>query len=189
MSIEQWNERYRSGQQVFTEPSPLVVRYSAGLAAGDALDLACGPGRNALYLAAQGWRVSAIDGSPLAIEILGQRATERKLTIDARVSDLEREDFAIPQAAYGLICDCYFLERSLFPKVRLGARPGGIVIVIVHLADPGQRQGTRTRAVPGELRSHFSDWKILHDYEGASREASHQRPVAELVAQKPRQTD
>ena len=140
MSIEQWNERYRSGQQVFTEPSPLVIRYSAELAAGIALDLACGPGRNALYLAEQSWHVTAIDGSPLAIEILRKRAAERKLTIDARVSDLEREDFAIPQAGYDLICAGYFLERSLFPKMKLAARPGGMVIAIVHLADPGQLQ-------------------------------------------------
>ena len=185
MSIEQWNQRYRAGEQVFSEPSPLVIRFSRDVEPARALDLACGPGRNSLYLAAQGWNVTAIDGSPLAIQMLRDRARERNLAVGARVADLEQADFDIEPGAYSLVCDCYYLQRSLIPTMKLGARPGGIVIAIVHLADADQPQGTPTRAKPGELRASFSDWKILHDYEGPSREACHQRPVAEIVAQKP----
>jgi SAM-dependent methyltransferase len=185
LSIEQWNERYRAGEQVFNEPAPLVTRFSAEIAPGDALDLACGPGRNALFLAQQGWRVTAVDGSLLAIDFLRERARERKLAIDARVADLERGEFQIQPGAWDLICDCYYLQRSLLPQIKAGLRPGGIAIVIVHLADADQPQGTPTRARPGELRAYFTDWKILHSYEGESREACHKRPVAELVAQKP----
>src|ERR1700733_13947124 len=87
--IEQWNERYRSGEQVFDSPAPLVVEFAGGLAPGSALDLASGPGRNALYLARQGWRVPALDGSPAAIDILLARARQRRLIIDARVVDLD----------------------------------------------------------------------------------------------------
>ena len=185
MSIQQWNERYRAGEQLFGEPSPLVTQYSRELRPARALDLACGPGRNSLYLAKQGWRVQAVDGSALAIEILREQAAERKLAVDARVADLERGEYAIEPGAYELICNCYYLQRSLIPKMQAGVRPGGIVVAIVHLADPDQPQGTSTRARPGELRAFFEDWKILHEYEGSSREACHQRPVAELVAQKP----
>lgn len=184
MSIEQWNERYRSGQQVFTEPAPLVTRFSRELAPGDALDLACGPGRNALYLAEQGWRVTAVDGSPLAFEILRTRAAERKVQIDARVADLERGEFMIQPGAWDLICDCYYLQRSLIPQMKSGVRRGGIIIAIVHLAGADQPQGSPTRARPGELRAYFTGWEILHDYEGDSRKACHQQPVAELVARK-----
>jgi tellurite methyltransferase len=184
LSIEQWNQRYRAGEQLFTEPSPLVTRHSRELKPGRALDLACGAGRNSLYLAEQGWHVTAVDGSPLAIDILQQRAREQKLDVDARVTDLEHSEFEIEPGAYDLICDCYYLQRSLIPKVQSGVRPGGIVVAIVHLADPDQPQGTPTRARPGELRAFFADWKILHEYEGTSREACHQRPVAELVARK-----
>jgi tellurite methyltransferase len=189
LSIEQWNERYRAGEQLFSEPSPLVTRFSRELEPGSALDLACGPGRNSLYLAEQGWRVRAVDGSPLAIEILRERARARKLPIDSAVSDLERGEFEIEPSLYGLICDCYYLQRSLIPKMRLGLRPGGIIVAIVHLADADQPQGTPSRARPGELRAFFEDWKILHEYEGKSREACHQRPVSELVAQKPTVSD
>lgn len=185
MSIEQWNQRYRAGEQLFAEPSPLVTCYSRELEPGRALDLACGAGRNSLYLAKQGWQVAAVDGSPLAIEVLQERAREQKLNVDARVADLEYGEFEIEPGAYDLICDCYYLQRSLIPKMQSGVRPGGIVIAIVHLAGPDQPQGTPTRARPGELRASFSDWKILHEYEGTSRETCHQRPVAEVVAQKP----
>ena len=185
MSIEQWNERYRGGEQLFIEPSPLVTRFSRELETGHALDLACGPGRNSLHLAEQGWHVQAVDGSPLAIEILRNRARERRLVIDSRVADLEHSEFEIEPDAYHLICDCYYLQRSLIQKMKSGLKPGGIIIAIVHLADADQPQGTPTRARPGELRSFFEDWKILYEYEGKSREACHQRPVAELVAQKP----
>jgi len=185
LSIEQWNQRYRAGEQLFTETSPLVTRFSQELKIGRALDLACGAGRNSLYLAEQGWQVTAVDGSPLAIEILQERAREQELNVDARVADLEHSGFEIEPGAYDLICDCYYLQRSLIPKMQSGVRPGGIVVAFVHLADPDQPQGTPTRARPGELRGYFTDWKIMHEYEGTSREACHRRPVAELVAQKP----
>lgn len=186
MSIEEWNERYRSGEQLFETPSKLVEHFAISLAAGDALDLACGAGRNALYLAARGWHVTAVDGSPIGIDTLLARAGKQKLQIDARVADLERGEFQIKADAYDLICDCYYLQRSLIEPMKSGLRAGGMVIVIVHLADPDQQpRGTSSRAVPGELRKYFREWTILHDYEGQPHEACHQRAVAELVARKP----
>ncbi len=184
MSLEEWNERYRTGAQSFVEPSQLVLDFSRKLAPGQALDVACGPGRNSLYLAEQGWRVTAVDGSPLAIEILQKRARERNVSIDARIADLERGEFQIAPEAFDLALDCYYLQRDLIPAIKSGVRMGGTAIVIVHLAEPGQPCSLR-RAQPGELRGYFLDWKILHYYEGQSQEACHQRPVAELVAQKP----
>jgi tellurite methyltransferase len=185
LNVEQWNECYRAGEQVFTEPSPLVTNFSHGLEPGHALDLACGAGRNSLYLARQGWHVTAVDGSPVAIEILRERASAQNLNIDKRVADLGRSEFEIEPGAYDLICDCYYLQRSLIPKIKSGLRPGGIIIAIAHLADADQPHGTSTRARSGELSALFEGWKILHQYEGKSHEACHQRPAAELVAQKP----
>jgi len=182
LSVAKWNERYRAGEQVFRTPAPLVVKFAG--ARGVALDLACGPGRNALYLAELGWRVTAVDGSPVALEILRARAAERGFEIEAKVADLERGEFEIQPSAYDLICDCYFLQRGLIPRMQAGVRPGGLIIVIVHLADSDQPRGTPTRAYPGELRGYFAGWTILHYYEGMPHEACHQRPVAELVARK-----
>jgi tellurite methyltransferase len=170
LSIEKWNARYRAGEQLFETPAPLVERFVAELTPGVALDLACGPGRNAVYLAQRGWRVTAVDGSPIAIAKLRERNGE----IDARVADLERVDFQIQPDSFDLICDCYYLQPDLFPRMKMGIRAGGMAIVIVHL----------TPASPVELRGCFADWKILHYREGQPGEACHQRSVAELVAMK-----
>ncbi len=159
MSIENWNERYRAGRQLSEVPSPLVQRFVADLAPGAALDLACGPGRNALYLAERGWRVTAVDSAPIAIAKL----RERNAGIDARIADLERGEFQIQPDSYDLICDCLYLQRDLFPQMKAGVRRGGMAIVIARL----------TRVRPGELRTYFDDWKILH---------YHEQEVAELVA-------
>ena len=185
MSLAEWNARYRAGEQLFETPAPVVVQFAEGLAPGAALDVACGPGRNALYLAGRGWRVTAVDGSPIAIDMLRERARARNLSIETRVADLERGEFEIQPEAYGLICDCYYLQRDLIPKMKTGLRPCGTIIVIVHLADADQPQGTPTRAYPGELRGYFNDWDVLHYYEGRPSESCHQRAVAEIVAQKP----
>lgn len=184
MSLEEWNRRYRAGEQVFDAPMPLVQELAANFEPGAALDLACGPGRNALYLAERGWRVTAVDGSPIAIELLRQRARERNLEIDCCIADLEQGGFEIPPEAFDLIVDSYYLQRDLIPAMQRGLRPGGTLLMIVHLADPDKTQGTPTRALPGELRRYFNGWTILHYFEGQPRESCHQRAVAEIVAQR-----
>jgi SAM-dependent methyltransferase len=183
--IDQWNERYRTGEQVFETPAPLVVEFVHALAPGIALDLASGPGRNSLYLAERGWRVTAVDGSPVGIDLLLAGAGERKLSIDARVADLEAGELAIPPEAFDLVLSCYYLQRSLIPLMKSALRPGGLLILIAHLADADQPLGTPTRAYPDELRAFFPDWAILHYREGEPGESGHRHAVAELVARKP----
>jgi tellurite methyltransferase len=180
--IEQWNERYRSGEQVFENPAPLVVEFTRALAPGAALDVACGPGRNALYLAQRGWRVTAVDGSPIAIELLLRN--KPSTSIDARVVDLEAGEFQIEPETYDLVLSCYYLQRRLIPAIKSGLRPGGLLIAIVHLSDADQPQGTPARAYPGELRGFFDGWSILHYREGDPEESCHRHGAAELVAQK-----
>ncbi len=184
MSLEDWNRRYQAGQQLFRIPAPLVQEFAGPLQPGTALDLACGPGRNALFLAERGWRVTAVDGSPTAMDVLRQRARVKNVNIDAHVADLERGQYEIPPSAFDLILDCYHLQRDLIPAMQRGVRPGGTIVAIVHLADADQPDATPTRATPGELRACFAGWNILHYFEGAPHESCHQRPVAEIVARK-----
>jgi len=186
--IEDWNQRYRSGEQVFENPAPLVVQFVAGLPPGRALDLAAGAGRNALYLAEHGWDVTAVDGSPVGIDILLGRARQRNPAmdaIDAKVADLEAGGFDVPPQSFHLVLSCYFLQRSLIPMMKSALVPGGLLIMIVHITDADQPQGTPTRAYPGELGSFFEGWRILHYREGEPGESAHRHAVAELVAQKP----
>ncbi len=169
--IESWDQRYRAGEQVREKPAPLVVEFTKSLAPGAALDLACGPGRNAVYLAGLGWRVTAVDGSSTAIQLL--RASNP--AIDAHLADLEAGEFEIQPGAFDLVLSCYYLQRSLIAPIKAALRPGGLLIMIVLLADAA----APTRACPGELRAFFEDWRILH-----YRESGVGRAVAELVAQK-----
>jgi 2-polyprenyl-3-methyl-5-hydroxy-6-metoxy-1,4-benzoquinol methylase len=87
MDTRGWDERYRSSQRPAEDleaaPNPLLIETAQRLTPGKALDLACGTGRNALWLAEHGWSVTAVDGSPAAIEILRQRASEKGIPVDA----------------------------------------------------------------------------------------------------------
>src|SRR5216683_1258485 len=117
MEIPGWDERYKSrlraAEDLEATPTPLLTEAAMKLAPGKALDLACGTGRNALWLAEHGWSVTAVDGAATAIEILRQRASERRIDVDNKVADLERGDFLIEPSAYDLIAICYYLQRDL----------------------------------------------------------------------------
>jgi len=187
MDLHGWNSRYSSAVQpgnLDATPSRLVIETAKQLPPGKALDLACGTGRNALWLAAHGWRVKAVDGAPAAIEILRHRAAAQGVTVDARVADLEKGDYSIKPSAWDLIVISYYLQRNLFASAKQGAVPGGIVLAIVHITEPGE-EPTYKRLRPGELRCFFDGWEILHHYEGKSRDSAHQRAVAEIVARRP----
>ena len=90
-----WDERYRRGQHSTHEPTPLLRIAVQNLKPGRALDVACGVGRHAIFLAQHGWNVTAVDSSRVAIEILQQRAQEGGVKIDARVANLELGDFHV----------------------------------------------------------------------------------------------
>jgi tellurite methyltransferase len=159
------------------DPHPLVVETASLLQPGRALDLACGTGRNALWLADRGWTVTALDRSAEAIAAL-----QRIACIDARVADLEKSEYAIEPAAWDLIIVTYYLQRDLFEPAKRGVKPGGALLSIVLLEDPGENPG-RYRMKPGELAGYFRDWEILHSYEGLPHDSSPHR-VAEIAARR-----
>ena len=146
---------------------------------GRALDLAAGAGRNALYLASLGWSVVAVEASANAIEILRLRSQAASGRIETRVADLETDQFAIEPATYDLICDFFYLQRDLFPKIRDGIRPGGVFSAEIHLRNGAGHQFVLE---PGELRNEFSGWKIL--YYSESARSGHTRPTARIIARR-----
>lgn len=188
MEISGWNERYRSGERAAEDlraaPARLLMETAKQLEPGKALDLACGTGRNALWLAEHGWNVTAVDGAAAAIDILRSRASKRAVTVDARVADLEKSEYRIEDSSWDLIAMCYYLQRDLFEPAKQGVAPGGILLAIVHITEPGD-EPTAHRLRPGELERYFQDWEILHRHEGKPNDAAHWRSVAEIIARRP----
>ncbi len=152
-------------------PTALLVETAQAHQPGRALDLACGSGRNAVWLAEHGWRVTAVDRLPLTIP-----------GVDTYIADLEKHEFPIAEASWDLIVVSLYLQRDLFEPIKRGLKPGGVAIVIVLLMEPGHEQSL-FRLQPGELANYFDGWEILHSYEGKS--SDHHRAVAEIVVRKP----
>lgn len=187
MDIRGWDERYRSrkhAEDFAVEATPLLVETAREQKPGKALDLACGTGRNAVWLAQHGWRVTAIDGAPAAIEILRVKAAELGIIIDSRAADLQKNEFPIEGSSWDLVAICYYLQRNLFEAAKQGVKPGGVLVAIVHITE-NDEQPTESRLSPGELRNYFRGWEILHEYEGKPNDALHRRAVAEIVAKRP----
>src|SRR5947209_11080941 len=138
MDIAGWDEMYRSGQRGKEDaPTLLLVEMLDNLRMGAAIDLACGTGRNAIYMAERGWAVTAMDGSEKAIELLQERSAARNLQVHARVTDLTDPIFTLPPDAFDLVLIAYYLQRDLFAPARSDRRPGGIVITTAHRPDRG----------------------------------------------------
>ena len=189
MSIETWNQRFREDPNAAGEaPSPFVVEQLSDFKPSPgskeparALDLACGAGRNALWLAEQGWDVTAVDGSDAAIEILHRRAAQRGLSIKTVVADLEAGEFPLQPAAWDLILIYAYLQRDLLTQFHDALRPGGIAAVAVHLDEPGRE--SRFSLQPGELASYFNGWDIRYLHEGPPQGANDDaRHFASIVA-------
>jgi tellurite methyltransferase len=166
-----WNMYYAIGEQEERPPESLLVQAIQGRLSGRALDLACGLGRNALFLAAQGWEVTAVDASPVAIDILRERASEGP-PVHAVVADLESGEFVIQPDAWDLIVDCKYLQRSLFPSIRDGIRAGGFFVGVI----PMEGINPAFCMDAGEGRELFAGWKLLHYEEGS---------LMKIIAEKP----
>jgi SAM-dependent methyltransferase len=187
-----WNERYRRGEHLIRDPLPLLVKNENRIAEaaggrGRALDLACGAGRHALFLAEQGWQVVAVDSSDVALELLSRDAHEAALSIDARVAEIESDAFSIEVEAYDLILDCCYLYRPLFPAIRAGIRQGGIFFGAIALVDEESGIAPMNPAFllqPGELKAEFEGWTIIYTNEARMVSAPHSRLMAELIAQR-----
>ena len=190
--IAKWDARYAGGDLApAAAASPLLRIAVAGAPPGRALDLACGAGRHAVWLAERGWRVDAVDGSAAGIELLLARAERAgcRPRITPHVADLESDPpaFEIPEGAYDLIVDCFFLHRPLFARVRGGVRPGGRLAAALHLPAPGGGRGHGHVLEPGELQGLMTGWgwTLLHAAEHGTGDGESGLGVAEVVARRP----
>lgn len=184
--METWDERYAGGKYPAAEPHRLLISLVEKLAPGKALDLACGAGRHAVFLAEKGWRVTAVDNSAVGLEIARKRAREKNLAIDFRRADLEKGEFAIAENAFDLICDFYYLQRDLFAAMKKGLKSGGIIVAAIHIYGADEPAGRFTLR-EGELKEFFEGFEIIHYHETPAIDkdaGEHNRRTAEIVCRK-----
>ncbi|WP_237133328.1 class I SAM-dependent methyltransferase [Pseudohongiella sp. O18] len=189
---EKWDARYRDGAYATRNyPSPFLVQALNLIGTlpvnGRALDLACGAGRNAMYLASCGYQVDAVDISETALALGADMARQAGLSsIRWHAHDL---DGPLPGTLNGfhLISVLRYLNLSIIPSLVERLIPGAFLIVEVHLqsdeavSGPG---GTRFRAAPGELRESASNLEVIEYFEGLVDEPDGSRAaVARLIGQ------
>ena len=131
-----WNRRYASSELVWTaQPNRFLAAETAGLAPGSALDLACGEGRNAVWLAERGWTVTGVDFSEIGLAKAERLTAARGVEIEwIRADVLEYEP---PAAAFDLVALLYLQVpreelRLVLERAAEAAAPGGTVVVVAH---------------------------------------------------------
>ncbi len=149
-----------------------------------ALDLACGDGRNAAYLARLGFEVAAVDISDVVIDALQAAASDRGLAIQPLRLDLEREP--LPGSDYDVIVQLNYLQRSLFAPVAGALASGGILIVETvtrrHVDELGNQFDPRFLLDRDELLRSFPDLDVLRYQAAVAERSGGPRAVASLVA-------
>ncbi|MCG7974549.1 MAG: methyltransferase domain-containing protein [Candidatus Thiodiazotropha taylori] len=183
-----WDQRYADAEKVARPAEVLLSNAHLLPEQGSALDLACGLGGNALFLAQRGFTVEAWDLSSVAIQRLAQGAGQLKLNnLHARVRDVESQPPQTEQ--FDVIVVSYFLERSLIPTLIQALKPGGLVFYQTFTRQAVSSEGPQNpafRLADQELLQLFSQLQVrVYREEGRLGDLSlGSRDVAMLVAQK-----
>jgi SAM-dependent methyltransferase len=131
-----WDERYAAAELIWTaEPNRFLVAEVNGSAPGRALDLACGEGRNAVWLATEGWEVTGVDFSRAGLDKAHRLAQQRHVTVEWILADVTT--YQPPPSGFDLVTILYLqlpaepLAAALGNAVRALA-PSGTLLVVGH---------------------------------------------------------
>jgi 2-polyprenyl-3-methyl-5-hydroxy-6-metoxy-1,4-benzoquinol methylase len=136
MDAQSWDKRYADSELVWSaDPNQFFAAELANLPAGRALDLGTGEGRNAMWLAKQGWEVTAVDFSAVAIDKARGIAESRGLSVTWIVVDMS--EYIPDERSFDLVALVYIhLEPAVHHRLLHGAAaalaPGGTLLVIGH---------------------------------------------------------
>lgn len=171
---ERWNRKYREPRGE-NDPSEIVRLFSRMAPVKRAMDIAAGEGRNALYLAEQGFQVDAVDISDVAMD----RLKGRHPRLTALRRDLDT--YQIPAGRYGLIANIRYLNRRLFPAIIEGLVPGGVLIFETYLIeaegeDAGPIHCRDYLLRENELLHSFLRMRIIHYSESRDAPSGGQAP-------------
>lgn len=159
---EKWDQRYAEDSYRKNNPVTLVQDWLPEIPVGKALDVACGAGRNAIYLAQAGYRVDAIDISPAGLKKARQSAAEQGLTVNWIEHDLD-QPFHFDND-YDLILVMWFVNLELISRLCDYLAPGGYLLCEEHLITGEDVIGPTSddyRIAPGALRRAVSGLELL----------------------------
>lgn len=136
VTSQEWDRRYAGSELIWSaRPNRFLVAEVSGIAPGRALDLACGEGRNAVWLAEQGWRVTGVDFSGVALAKAAELARARAVAVEWVEADLG--DYEPEPSAYDLVI-VFYLQISAVERTRVLRRAaaaiasGGLLLVVAH---------------------------------------------------------
>ena len=161
--VRKWNLRYEDADPVAARPCTVLEDYAHLLPAqGRALDLACGLGGNAVFLAGRGLDTVAWDRSPVAIAKLGGYAKTQGLAMHVDVRDVQ----SAPPApdTFDVIVVSYFLERELAPALVRALRPEGLLFYQTWTREAVDERGPGNpdfRLAANELLTLFGDLRVI----------------------------
>jgi SAM-dependent methyltransferase len=136
MDRHDWNRKHGEGGLLFgAEPNRFLVAEVEGLAPGRALDLACGAGRNAVWLAERDWSVTGVDFSDVALANARGLAAERGVEVEWVEADVL--DWRPPESAFDLVAILYLQipveeRRRVHARAAAAVAPGGTLLVVGH---------------------------------------------------------
>jgi SAM-dependent methyltransferase len=171
-------------------PNPFLIEALAHIRAtgarpGRALDVACGTGRDAAYLALEGYAVEALDVLPDAIERAQDLARRSGVRVTGVVRDLEL-DPSLPAGCYDLLTVFRYLQRDLFPALRAAVAPGGFVVYETfherNRATGRRPQNPDHLLRSGELAAAFDGFEVVAARDGFERDG---RFFSNLLARRP----
>jgi len=187
LEVDRWNRILTADKPLFnTNPNAFLVEVIKGRTAGTALDVGMGQGRNAIYLAQQGWTVTGFDPADKAVA--QANATAAKLGVKLNAVVQGEEDFDFGENRWDLIVLSYVGAREFVDRVVRSLKPGGIVVV-----EGFHRDVTKTTPVGGavvfdtnELPRLFSKLRVLRyeDVEAKNDFGMNLNRAVRLLAQK-----
>lgn len=185
---EKWDARYAAG--AYSErphPTRLLAEWLPRLRKGLALDVGCGAGRNALYLADHGFEVEAVDISEVGLVRARERAAAAGVSVQWRQADLERAEF--PATRYDLIVMIRYINRDLLPRLVKALKPGGCLLTEHHLVSREADVGPKNpafRLQRGELTALLPDLVQDYAFEGMIEDPDGRRvALAQFVGHRP----
>ena len=183
-----WDERFENGEYpTDPDPSPVLRAYLPDIPDGRALDLATGTGRNAVFLASEGYTVDAVDQSRAGLRITRENAADRGVADRIHPIQADIPRFEFPTDRYDLVTISFYRAVDRFPDIKEALAEDGYLFVEHHLrsteSTPSGPSSDRYRFGANELLNACLDLTVLHyDATTEERPEDKRRASARILA-------